>query len=143
MKISWFHLMPYRWLPSDFREKYHGVWVDLPNRLYDPERGHQLYNEYLDMLEYADQCGSHAPGRVTTRSPVQALEATWMPSSSAHATRVPSGENEGLSEGKASEGSSSSSHRNVVPEYRRRTSRVGVPSCSAASLATTASRAPC
>jgi alkanesulfonate monooxygenase SsuD/methylene tetrahydromethanopterin reductase-like flavin-dependent oxidoreductase (luciferase family) len=62
MKISWFHLMPYRWLPADFRERYHSVWVDLPNRLYDPERGHQLYNEYLDMLEYADQCGFDALG---------------------------------------------------------------------------------
>src|SRR6266446_4473758 len=57
MKFSWFHLMPYRWLPPDFRERYHGVWVDVPNRLYDPERGHELYNEYLDMLEYAGQMG--------------------------------------------------------------------------------------
>jgi len=57
MRFSWFHLMPYRWLPADFRERYHGVWVDVPNRLYDPERGHELYNEYLDMLEYAGQMG--------------------------------------------------------------------------------------
>src|SRR5215470_846901 len=62
MKISWFHLMPWRWLPDDFRERYHSVWVDLPNRLYDPERGHHLYNEYLDMLEYADQLGFDAIG---------------------------------------------------------------------------------
>jgi alkanesulfonate monooxygenase SsuD/methylene tetrahydromethanopterin reductase-like flavin-dependent oxidoreductase (luciferase family) len=62
MKFTWFHLMPYRWLPTDFRERYHGVWVDVPNRLYDPERGHELYNEYLDMLEYADQCGFDAVG---------------------------------------------------------------------------------
>jgi alkanesulfonate monooxygenase SsuD/methylene tetrahydromethanopterin reductase-like flavin-dependent oxidoreductase (luciferase family) len=62
MKFSWFHLMPYRWLPADFRERYHGVWVDVPNRLYDPERGHGLYNEYLDMLEYADQVGFDAVG---------------------------------------------------------------------------------
>jgi alkanesulfonate monooxygenase SsuD/methylene tetrahydromethanopterin reductase-like flavin-dependent oxidoreductase (luciferase family) len=62
MKISWFHLMPWRWLPDDFRERYHSVWVDLPNRLYEPERGHQLYNEYLDMLEYADQLGFDAIG---------------------------------------------------------------------------------
>jgi alkanesulfonate monooxygenase SsuD/methylene tetrahydromethanopterin reductase-like flavin-dependent oxidoreductase (luciferase family) len=62
MKISWFHLMPYRWLPADFRERYHSVWVDLPNRLYDPERGHQLYNEYLDMLEYAGEMGFDALG---------------------------------------------------------------------------------
>src|SRR5712691_6496040 len=62
MKFSFFHLMPYRWLPADFRERYHGVWVDLPNHLYDPVRGHQLYNEYLDMLEYADQLGFDAVG---------------------------------------------------------------------------------
>jgi len=62
MKISWFHLMPYRWLPADFRERYHSVWVDLPNALYDPIRGHGLYNEYLDMLEYADQVGFDAIG---------------------------------------------------------------------------------
>ena len=62
MKISWFHLMPYRWLPNDFRERYRSVWVDLPNGLYDPERGHALYNEYLDMLEYADQVGFDAVG---------------------------------------------------------------------------------
>ena len=62
MKFSWFHLMPYRWLPDDFRERYHSVWVDLPNRLYDPVRGHQLYNEYLDMLEYADRTGFDSVG---------------------------------------------------------------------------------
>ena len=62
MKFSWFHLMPYRYLPADFRERYHGVWVDVPNHLYDPERGHGLYNEYLDMLEYADQMGFDAVG---------------------------------------------------------------------------------
>lgn len=62
MKISWFHLMPYRWLPDDFRERYHSVWVDLPNGLYDPRRGHDLYNEYLDMLEYADAMGFDAIG---------------------------------------------------------------------------------
>ena len=60
MKFTWFHLMPYRWLPADFRQKYHSVWVDLPNGLYDPEKGHDLYNEYLDQLEYAEQCGFDA-----------------------------------------------------------------------------------
>ena len=62
MKFSWFHLMPWRWLPQDFRERYHSVWVDVPNALYDPVRGHRLYNEYLDMLEYADQLGFDAIG---------------------------------------------------------------------------------
>ena len=62
MKVTWFHLMPYRWLPADFPKRYHSVWVDVPNHLYDPERGHLLYNEYLDMLEYADQVGFDAVG---------------------------------------------------------------------------------
>ena len=60
MKFTWFHLMPYRWLPADFRQRYHSVWVDLPNGIYDPEKGHDLYNEYLDMLEYAESCGFDA-----------------------------------------------------------------------------------
>jgi alkanesulfonate monooxygenase SsuD/methylene tetrahydromethanopterin reductase-like flavin-dependent oxidoreductase (luciferase family) len=60
MKFTWFHLMPYRWLPADFRQRYHSVWVDLPNGIYDPEKGHDLYNEYLDQLEYAEQCGFDA-----------------------------------------------------------------------------------
>jgi alkanesulfonate monooxygenase SsuD/methylene tetrahydromethanopterin reductase-like flavin-dependent oxidoreductase (luciferase family) len=57
MKFTWFHLMPYRFLPDDFKEKYHSVWVDIPRNLYDPKIGHQLYNEYLDSLEFADQMG--------------------------------------------------------------------------------------
>jgi alkanesulfonate monooxygenase SsuD/methylene tetrahydromethanopterin reductase-like flavin-dependent oxidoreductase (luciferase family) len=58
VKFHFFHLMPYPDLPDDFRQRYHGVWVDLPSsELYDPVRGHQVYNEYLDELEYADQLG--------------------------------------------------------------------------------------
>ena len=30
MKFHFFHLMPYPDLPDDFRQRYHGVWVDLP-----------------------------------------------------------------------------------------------------------------
>ena len=30
MKISMFHLMPYRDLPADFEKRYHSVWVDPP-----------------------------------------------------------------------------------------------------------------
>src|ERR1041385_516827 len=57
MKFHWFHLMPYPHLPDDFREKYRSVWVDVPPHLYDPVKGHVVYNEYLDELEYADQLG--------------------------------------------------------------------------------------
>ena len=57
MKFCYFHLMPYAHLPDDFEKRYHSVWVDIPNHLYDPLKGHQLYNTYLDELEYADKLG--------------------------------------------------------------------------------------
>ena len=47
MKICWFHLMPYRYLPDDFEEKYRSVWVDVPSHLFDPVKANELYNEYL------------------------------------------------------------------------------------------------
>jgi alkanesulfonate monooxygenase SsuD/methylene tetrahydromethanopterin reductase-like flavin-dependent oxidoreductase (luciferase family) len=57
MKSHWFHLMPYKYLPEDFQQKHKSVWVDVPSELYDPVKGHELYNEYLDELEYADRVG--------------------------------------------------------------------------------------
>jgi alkanesulfonate monooxygenase SsuD/methylene tetrahydromethanopterin reductase-like flavin-dependent oxidoreductase (luciferase family) len=49
-----FHLMPYTGLPDDYDGP---AWVTVPNRLYDPELGGQLYNRYLDELIYADELG--------------------------------------------------------------------------------------
>ena len=57
MKFIWFHLMPYDKLPEGFPQKYHSVWVDPPSSLADPEHIHQLYNDYLDQLEFADELG--------------------------------------------------------------------------------------
>ena len=57
MKFCWFHLMPYRHLPADFEQKYNSVWVDVPSKLFDPKKGHSLYNEFLDELEFADEVG--------------------------------------------------------------------------------------
>ena len=57
MRFHWFHLMPYPFLPNDFKQKYRSVWVDVPSTLYDPEKGHWLYNQYLDQLEFADSLG--------------------------------------------------------------------------------------
>jgi alkanesulfonate monooxygenase SsuD/methylene tetrahydromethanopterin reductase-like flavin-dependent oxidoreductase (luciferase family) len=57
MKSHFFHLMPYKYLPENFTQKYRSVWVDVPASLYDPAKGHGIYNEYLDELEYADQAG--------------------------------------------------------------------------------------
>lgn len=57
MKFHWFNLMPYPDLPPDFREKHRGVWVDVDSRLYDPVLGRKIYNDYLDLLEYASELG--------------------------------------------------------------------------------------
>ena len=60
MKLLWFHLMPYTELPDDFREKHHSVWVDIPSELFDPERAHEMYNEFMDELEFASEMGFDA-----------------------------------------------------------------------------------
>ncbi len=57
MKFHWFHLMPWPYLPDDFQQKHRSVWVDVDYNLFDPEKGHHVYNEYLDELEYAERCG--------------------------------------------------------------------------------------
>ena len=57
MNFHWFHLMPYRFLPPDFSSRYRSVWVDPPSHLFDPQKAHELYNEFLDELEFADQMG--------------------------------------------------------------------------------------
>ena len=57
MNFHWFHLMPYRFLPEDFSSTYRSVWVDVPSKLFDPTKANQLYNEFLDELEFADQVG--------------------------------------------------------------------------------------
>jgi hypothetical protein len=57
MRFVWFNLMPWPDLPDDFREKYRSVWVDIPSALYDPVRGHEVYNTYLDQLEFAETVG--------------------------------------------------------------------------------------
>src|SRR5262245_37380433 len=57
MKIGWFHLMPYRFLPDDFEQRYRSVWVDVPHELYDARKTSGLYHEFLDELEFAEQVG--------------------------------------------------------------------------------------
>ena len=58
MKISMFHLMPYRDLPADFEQKYQSVWVDPPFwELADPVKVGQYYNWTLDELIYAAKSG--------------------------------------------------------------------------------------
>ncbi len=60
MKICWFHLMPYTELPEDFQQKHNSVWVDIDSRLFDPKRAHHMYNDFMDELEFAADCGFDA-----------------------------------------------------------------------------------
>jgi alkanesulfonate monooxygenase SsuD/methylene tetrahydromethanopterin reductase-like flavin-dependent oxidoreductase (luciferase family) len=62
MHFTCFHLMPYR--PLDFAEraKHRSAWVVLPNSLYDPVKGADEYESYIDQLTYAEQLGFDAIG---------------------------------------------------------------------------------
>jgi alkanesulfonate monooxygenase SsuD/methylene tetrahydromethanopterin reductase-like flavin-dependent oxidoreductase (luciferase family) len=57
LQFHYFHLMPWPFLPPDFEEKHDSAWVTLPNSLYDPLKGHEVYNRYFDEIERADKLG--------------------------------------------------------------------------------------
>jgi alkanesulfonate monooxygenase SsuD/methylene tetrahydromethanopterin reductase-like flavin-dependent oxidoreductase (luciferase family) len=52
-----FHLMPYSAVDLDAIAKNGSAWVTLSNKNYDPEKGAELYHDYLDQMEFADQLG--------------------------------------------------------------------------------------
>jgi alkanesulfonate monooxygenase SsuD/methylene tetrahydromethanopterin reductase-like flavin-dependent oxidoreductase (luciferase family) len=56
LSFHYFHLMPWPDLPDDF-DQYDSAWVTLPNSLYDPVKGHEVYNRYFDEIERADKLG--------------------------------------------------------------------------------------
>jgi alkanesulfonate monooxygenase SsuD/methylene tetrahydromethanopterin reductase-like flavin-dependent oxidoreductase (luciferase family) len=60
MKLLWFHLMPYTELPEDFRDKHPSIWVDVHSSLFDPKRAHLMYNDFMDEMEFAAECGFDA-----------------------------------------------------------------------------------
>jgi alkanesulfonate monooxygenase SsuD/methylene tetrahydromethanopterin reductase-like flavin-dependent oxidoreductase (luciferase family) len=47
--------MPYPYLPP--AEEYPSIRVTLPNRIFDPQRGNQLYHKYLDIYRACDELG--------------------------------------------------------------------------------------
>ena len=57
MNVILFHLMSYADLDFEAARPYETVWVNLPNRFFDPVKGHALYNRYLDELEYGETLG--------------------------------------------------------------------------------------
>jgi alkanesulfonate monooxygenase SsuD/methylene tetrahydromethanopterin reductase-like flavin-dependent oxidoreductase (luciferase family) len=57
MQFTFFHLMPYRPLDMVERHKHRAAWVVLPNALYDPKKGADEYQSYIDQLVYAEKLG--------------------------------------------------------------------------------------
>ena len=57
MKIFNFHLMPYIHADLDAIDRANSAWVTFSNRYFDPKKGAELYHEYLDQLEQADDLG--------------------------------------------------------------------------------------
>jgi len=59
IRFNAMHFMPYVHLPENHKE-YNSLWVSFPNKHYDPEKGHDLYNRYISELVLADQLGYDA-----------------------------------------------------------------------------------
>lgn len=57
MKFFHFSEMPYPYVPADVEERFGGLKYFMPNRYYDPVRGYDLYQRYLDEYELADSLG--------------------------------------------------------------------------------------
>jgi alkanesulfonate monooxygenase SsuD/methylene tetrahydromethanopterin reductase-like flavin-dependent oxidoreductase (luciferase family) len=57
MKIFNFHLMPYAHADLDAIDRNGAAWVTYSNSHYDPVKGAELFNQYLDELERADELG--------------------------------------------------------------------------------------
>ena len=42
------------------RDKHPSVWVDIHSSLFDPKRAHLMYNDFMDEMEFAAECGFDA-----------------------------------------------------------------------------------
>jgi alkanesulfonate monooxygenase SsuD/methylene tetrahydromethanopterin reductase-like flavin-dependent oxidoreductase (luciferase family) len=60
MQFVYFHLMPWPHLTDDFDANERSAWVTYSNANYDPQKGHDLYHEYLSQLLYAEELGYDA-----------------------------------------------------------------------------------
>jgi alkanesulfonate monooxygenase SsuD/methylene tetrahydromethanopterin reductase-like flavin-dependent oxidoreductase (luciferase family) len=56
IEFFFFHNCAYNDLPPD-RDRYHATWVDYPNSIFDPVKGHDLYQRHLRLFRMADELG--------------------------------------------------------------------------------------
>ena len=59
MQFVYFHLMPWPYLDESF-ENERSAWVTYSNANFDPERGAEVYEQYLSQLVYAEELGFDA-----------------------------------------------------------------------------------
>jgi alkanesulfonate monooxygenase SsuD/methylene tetrahydromethanopterin reductase-like flavin-dependent oxidoreductase (luciferase family) len=59
VRFNIMHFMPYIHLPPNHKE-YKSLWVNFPNKFYDPKKAFVLYEQYLSELELADRLGFDA-----------------------------------------------------------------------------------
>ena len=59
VRFDFMHFMPYPHLPENHKD-FHSVWVDFPNKFYDPKKGAELYKRYLAELVLAEKVGFDA-----------------------------------------------------------------------------------
>jgi alkanesulfonate monooxygenase SsuD/methylene tetrahydromethanopterin reductase-like flavin-dependent oxidoreductase (luciferase family) len=70
-------------IPED-HERYDSTWVDLPNKLFDPVKGHALYERWLRELKLAEQLGFDAIAlnehhqTAYSMQPATAVRAAWV-----------------------------------------------------------------
>jgi alkanesulfonate monooxygenase SsuD/methylene tetrahydromethanopterin reductase-like flavin-dependent oxidoreductase (luciferase family) len=57
LQFTLFHLMPYRPMDMEVRRNSRSAWVVLPNSVYDPKKGAEEYDAYLDQLTYGEALG--------------------------------------------------------------------------------------
>jgi alkanesulfonate monooxygenase SsuD/methylene tetrahydromethanopterin reductase-like flavin-dependent oxidoreductase (luciferase family) len=59
LRFNVMHFMPYVHLPENHKD-FKSTWVSFPNEYYDPEKGHELYQRYIEQLVLADRLGYDA-----------------------------------------------------------------------------------
>ncbi len=60
MKFTFFHLMPYRPLDLEAAGQYRSAWVVTPNSFFDPKKGADEYESYINQLVSAEALGFDA-----------------------------------------------------------------------------------
>ncbi len=60
LRFHAFNLMPYPYIPPT--AEFESTWVSLSNKYYEPQRGRQLYAEYIDQLVAAEKSGFDSIG---------------------------------------------------------------------------------